>query len=159
MYDDAAYMRPTSLRIDTAIKPVSYLRILLYLVLISVIVLLAGLAQLPLWYYAVILIVSIAVASYLLLSKPKLLHLSQPPLTKPINQGWQLLMRTGRGDELWRAKLGAVHRYQWLISFEFITTEPFKRPLVVSIYRDQVSVDEWRQLNILANIVGNNIVG
>lgn len=146
------------LRIDAAIKPTSHLRMLLYIVLASVMTILAWLAELLLWQYLIIGVVSAVVASYLVLSRPILLHLSQPPLAKPIDENWQLLMRTGRGDELWQAKLNSVYRYQWLISFKFTTVEPFKRPLTVTVYRDQTNLDEWRQLNILANIVGDKPV-
>ncbi len=142
-----------SLRIDTAIKPNSYLRIVLYLGLISMMLILAWFAQLLLWHYVLIVIISVMIVSYLALSRPILLHLSQPPLDKQINKDWQLLMRTGRGDELWLADLDKVNNYSWLISLSFVTFEPFKRSLTVIIYRDQVSMDEWRQLMILANVI------
>lgn len=158
MYDSATDMRQASLRIDTAIETSSHLRTLLYIVLASSIGILAWLAELLLWQYVIVLVISAAVVSYLALSRPLLLHLSQPPLDKRVDQDWQLLMRTGRGDELWLAKLNSVHRYQWLISFEFMTVEPFIRPLTVTVYRDQVSLEEWRQLNILANIIGEKLI-
>lgn len=153
----AESITPPSLRIDTAIKSISYLRVLLYIGLIGMIGLLAWLAKLLLWQYLIVLIISIAVAAYLALSRPKLLHLSQPPLGKPIDQEWQLLMGTGRGNELWLANLDKVQRYQWLLTFEFTTFEPFVRRLTVVIYRDQVSFEEWRQLNILANVVSTKM--
>ncbi|WP_227677847.1 hypothetical protein [Psychrobacter sp. H8-1] len=141
------------LRIDTVIKPNSYLRTLLYSGLIITIIILAWFAQLLLWHYVLVVIISVMVVSYLALSRPILLHLSQPPLDKQINKDWQLLMRTGRGDELWLADLNKVNNYSWLISLSFETIEPFKRSLTVIIYRDQVSMDEWRQLMILANVI------
>lgn len=147
-----------SLRIDTAVKPSSHLRTLIYAGLLSAMILLIWLAELSLWQEVVILVVSAAVVSYLALSRPILLHLSQPPLYKQVNKGWQLLMRTGRGDELWLAELNNIHRYHWLITFEFMTVEPFKRSLTVTVYRDQVSFDEWRQLNVLANVTGEKLI-
>ncbi|AMN68926.1 hypothetical protein AK825_11525 [Psychrobacter sp. P11G5] len=146
------------LRIDTAVNSSSYLRALIYVGLLSALVLLLWLAELSLWQDVVILVVSAVVVSYLALSRPILLHLSQPPLYKQVSQDWQLLMRTGRGDELWLAELNNIHRYHWLITFEFMTVEPFKRTLTVTVFRDQVSRNEWRQLNILANISGEKIV-
>ncbi|WP_440453842.1 hypothetical protein [Psychrobacter sp. ASPA161_9] len=146
------------LRIDTAVNSSSYLRALIYIGLLSALVLLLWLAELSLWQDVVILVVSAVVVSYLALSRPILLHLSQPPLYKQVSQDWQLLMRTGRGDELWLAELNNIHRYHWLITFEFMTVEPFKRTLTVTVFRDQVSRNEWRQLNILANISGEKIV-
>ncbi len=143
----------TSLRIDTAIKPSSYLRTVLYLGMISMMIILAWFAQLLLSQYVLILIISVIVVSYLTLSRPILLHLSQPPLDKQVDKDWQLLMRTGRGDELWLADLDNANSYNWLISINFVMVEPFKRSLTVIVYRDQVSVDEWRQLMILTNVI------
>ena len=143
----------TSLRIDTAIKPSSYLRTVLYLGMISMMIILAWFAQLLLSQYVLILIISVIVVSYLTLSRPILLHLSQPPLNKQVDKDWQLLIRTGRGDELWLADLDNANSYNWLISLNFVMVEPFKRSLTVIVYRDQVSVDEWRQLMILTNVI------
>lgn len=142
----------TSLRIDTAIWPNSYLRLLLYSGLTSVMVILAWFASLALWQYVLVLIVAAAVTIYLALSRPIVLHLSQPPLNHRVDKHWQLLIRTGRGDELWQAQLIAVHGYRWVMSIEFIITEPCKRPLSVTIFRDQVSPNQWRELRILANV-------
>ena len=141
-----------SLRIDTAIRPASYLRLLLYSGLTVVMVVLAWLASLLLWQYVLILIVTAAVIIYLTLSRPILLHLSQPPLSHRIDQHWQLLLRTGRGDELWQAQLIAVSGYRWAISFEFNVVEPYQRSLSVTIFRDQVSSEQWRELNVLARL-------
>lgn len=142
----------TSLRIDTAIWPTSYLRLLLYSGLTSVMVILAWFASLALWQYVLVLIVAAAVTIYLALSRPIVLHLSQPPLNHRVDKHWQLLIRTGRGDELWQARLIAVHGYRWVMSIEFIIVEPYKRPLSVTIFRDQVSANQWRELRILANV-------
>ena len=141
-----------SLRIDTAIQPASYLRLLLYSGLTAVMVVLAWLASLLLWQYVLILIVTAAVTIYLTLSRPILLHLSQPSLSQRIDQHWQILLRTGRGDELWLAQLIAVSRYRWAISFEFNVIEPRLRSLSVTIFRDQVSPEQWRELNILTRV-------
>ena len=145
----------TSLRIDAPIKPASYLRMLFYIVLASVMVILAGLASLALWQYVLIFVVSAAVVSYLALSRPILLHLSQPPLDKSIYQHWQLLMRSSRGDALWQAQLTAVSNYQWVICFSFMIKEPYQRPLSVAVFRDQVSAEHWRQLTILAHSISH----
>src|SRR5699024_6526439 len=95
----------SSLRIDAPIKPMSRIRLMFYLLLASALLILAALASLTLWQYVLILIVSAATVSYLALSRPILLHLSQPPLNKSIYQHWQLLMRSSRGDNLWQAEL------------------------------------------------------
>ncbi|MEJ6068067.1 hypothetical protein MT378_09990, partial [Psychrobacter sp. 16-Bac2893] len=68
----------TSLRIDTAIKPISYLYLIFYIALSSIVMVLGALASLALWQYVVILLISAAVIGYLALSRPILLHLSQP---------------------------------------------------------------------------------
>ena len=141
-----------SLRIDASIKPSSYLRMWLYTSLTILFVLLAWLAELSLWQYVLILVVSAAVVSYLALTRPILLHLSQPPLAQRVDQNWQALMRTQRGDALWQANLYKMHRYHLCIHFEFIIIEPYQRPLSVTVFRDQVSAEEWRALNILANV-------
>ena len=143
----------TSLRIDTPIKPTSSLRLIFYMALASAMLTLAGLASLALWQYVLILIVSVAVVSYLTLSRPILLHLSQPPLGKSVYQHWQLLMRTSRGDTLWQSELVAVSSCHWVIDFKFIILEPYQRHLSVAIFRDQVSAEQWRGLTILANTV------
>ena len=144
---------PTSLRIDTPIKPASCLRLLFYMLLASVMVILAGLASLALWQYVLIFVVSVAVVSYLALSRPMLLHLSQPPLDKSVYQHWQLLMRSGRGDALWQAQLTTVTSYQWVICLSFIVIEPYQRHLSVTVFQDQVSTEHWRELTILANTI------
>ena len=144
---------PTSLRIDAPIQPASYLRLLFYMLLASVMMILAGLASLALWQYVLIFVVTVAAISYLALSRPILLHLSQPPLDKSIYQHWQLLMRSSRGDALWQAQLTAVSNYQWVICFSFMIKEPYQRPLSVVVFRDQVSAEHWRQLTILAHSI------
>jgi len=147
----------TSLRIDTAIKPASYLRALLYVGLTGVMMILAWFASLTLWQDLLILIVSAAVASYLVISRPILLHISQPLLSQRVDKEWQLLIRTGRGDELWQAELVDINRYQWAMSIEFDIVEPYQRTFSTTIFRDQVNSEQWRQLNILTNISKGNI--
>ena len=142
-----------TLRIDTAIKPASYLRLLLYAVLAGVLLLLAWSADLSLWQYVVILIVTALVVSYLALSRPILLHLSQPPLSNSFKQGWQLLMRSSRSDALWQADLIKVQRYQLLIHFQFRVVEPYHKLYSVTVYRDQMSRAQWQQLNVLATVI------
>ena len=142
-----------SLRIDTAIQSVSYLRILVYAGLVAILILLAYFAHLSLWQYGIILIVSVAVTGYLVLSRPILRHLSQPRLSKRVDTDWQLVMRTSRGDALWQAQLTSVECYRLLLHFEFIVVEPYQRSLSVTIFRDQVSRDAWQQLNILATVM------
>ena len=142
-----------SLRIDTPIKPSSHLRTALYASLIVVMGLLAWLAQLSLSQNVLLLIVSAGVACYLALTRPILLHLSQPPLQHRVDQHWQLLMRTSRDDALWQAHLSKLHRYPLCIHFEFSIIEPYQRSLSVTVFRDQVSAREWKKLNILATVV------
>ncbi|WP_296207083.1 hypothetical protein [Psychrobacter sp. UBA3480] len=146
----------TSLRIDTAITPASYLRALLYVGLTGVMMILAWFASFALWQYLLILIVSAAVASYLIISRPILLHISQPSLSQRIDKEWQLLIRTGRGDELWQAELVDINRYQWAMSVEFNIVEPYQKTFSTTIFRDQVNHEQWRQLNILANTSKDN---
>ena len=142
----------SSPRIDTPIKPSSALRLCLVLVLAFIVILLALLAPLSVWQYGLLIVISALVISFAILSQPILLHLSQPPIHLRYDQQWQLLMRTGRGDELWRGHLVAVHRYTGLISFEFTVVEPYQRALSVTVFRDQVSVEHWRELNVLATV-------
>lgn len=140
-----------ALRIDTAIKPNSCLRAVLYLSMIGVMLFLAWFAQLVLWQYIFVLTISAGVGIYLVFTKPILLHISQPPVDRQVDKDWQLLMRTSRADELWLAELKSINSYSWLISCNVMTVEPFRRQITVVIYRDQVSKDQWRQLMILAN--------
>ena len=142
-----------SLRIDTPIKSSSYLRTALYVCLISAMTLLAWLSQLSLAQYVLLLIVSAGVTCYLALTRPILLHLSQPPLQQRVDENWQLLMRTSHDDALWQARLSRRHRYPLCIHFEFSIIEPYQRILTVTVFRDQVSIEEWRRLNILATVI------
>ena len=142
-----------SLRIDTPIKPTSHLRSALYATLIAVMGLLAWLAQLSLTQYVLLLIISAGVACYLALTRPILLHLSQPPLQHRVDQHWQLLIRTSRDDALWQAHLSELHRYPLCIHIKFSIIEPYQRGLSVTIFRDQMSAEEWRKLNILATVI------
>ena len=148
----------TSLRIDTAIKPISYLYLIFYIALSSIVMVLAMLASLALWQYVVILLISAAVIGYLALSRPILLHLSQPPLNKSVYEDWQLLIRTSRGDALWQAKLNTVNQSSWVICFDFYIIEPYQRRFTVAIFRDQVSAEQWRELSILANMTASKTV-
>ncbi|WP_413518637.1 hypothetical protein [Psychrobacter glacincola] len=145
----------TSLRIDTVINPVSYLQILFYIALSGIIILLAVLASLSLWQYVLILIVSVAVIGYLALSRPIILHISQPPLGKDIYRDWQLMIRMGRGDALWQAQLKAVTQSRWVICFDFDIVEPHQSPLSIAVFRDQVNAEEWRKLIVLANMTAS----
>ncbi len=146
-------MPTLSLRIDSAIKPASFLRASLYSSLALVFTLLSWLASLSLWQYLLLFVVTALIISYLALSKPILMHISQPPLSKRLDFGWQLLMRTSRADELWQARLLTATRYPWLIHLRLVLTEPYRRPLVVTIFRDQVNAEQWRQLSILAKSI------
>ena len=145
----------TSLRIDTAIQSMSYIRVLLYMSVMSAMLILAYFASLALWQYGLILVVLVATAIYVVMSRPRLLHLSQPPLNQRVDKQWQLLMRLGRGEQLWHAHLRAVHRYQWAIHFEFDVSEPYHRSLSATVFRDQVSAEQWRELSILANMMNH----
>lgn len=142
----------SSLRIDTPIKPTSHLRLLLYATLASVLLLLAWSANLSLWQYVFILIIAALVISYLALSQPILLHLSQPPLSSSFKQGWQLLVRSSRGDALWQADLIKIQRYQHLMHLQFKVVEPYHKIWSVTVYRDQMSCVHWQQLNVLATV-------
>ncbi len=142
----------SSLRIDTAIKPSSYLRLLWYAILASILIVLTLSAGLVLWHYVVILVVTVMIVSYLALSQPILLHLSQPPLSQPLKQGWQLLMRTSHGDGLWQAELVEVQIYHAFVNIRFMVVEPYKKTYTVTVFRDQVTIEQWRQFNILANV-------
>ena len=62
-------------------------------------------------------------------------------------------MRNSRGDALWQAKLLKIHRYQLLIHVEFMVVEPYQKPLSVSLFRDQMTSEQWRELNILATVL------
>lgn len=86
------------------------------------------------------------------LSRPILLHLTQPPLDQRIDQHWQLRIRTSQGDGLWQAQLLAVHHYHWAMSFDFMIKEPYQRSMSLTVFRDQVSLEQWRELNVLANV-------
>lgn len=142
----------TSLRIDAAVKARSYLRLLIYITLIGTLILLALFAQLSLWQYLFVFIVTALVVSYLALSRPIVLHLSQPPLSQRLNQGWQLLMHTSRGDALWQAELISVQRYQLLIHLQFKVVEPRSKLLSITIFRDQMTPTQWQAINILATV-------
>lgn len=142
----------TALRIDAAIKANSRWRLLLYSTLLGALTLLALFANLSLWQYLVILILTVLVIGYLAVSRPILLHLSQPPLSQRLNQGWQLLMRSKRGDELWQAELISVQRYQLLVYLQFKVVEPREKLLSITIFRDQIDPLDWQALNILATV-------
>ena len=64
-------------------------------------------------------------------------------------------MRTSRGDTLWQAELAAVSSYQWVMCFQFIIKEPYQRHLSVTVFRDQVSTEHWRELMILVNTISH----
>lgn len=143
----------TSLRIDTMLRPVSYIRRLLYSTMVIITILLAWLAQLFWWQYTLLFLLTAVIATYIALSRPVLLRLSQPPLSKPIDRHWQLLMRTAHGDALWQANLVAVHHYQWMVGFEFTIIEPYQRSISLIVFRDQVSLDDWQKLSILTTVI------
>ena len=118
-----------------------------------IIIVLAWLAQLLWWQYTLLFLLTVMIAAYVALSRPVLLQLSQPPLSKPIDRHWQLLMRTAHGDALWQANLVAVHRFQGMIGFEFTVVEPYRRSISLVIFRDQVSLEHWQKLSILATVI------
>lgn len=136
--------------------PYSRMRVALYASLSATMLLLAWLAKLSLLQCTALIVISIIVAVYIWLSKPALRHLSQPPLNQRPTGGWQLLMRTARGEALWQAELCTVHHYGWLLHFEFVVVEPYQRPLSVTVFRDQVAVDDWQSLNVLAHVTAGH---
>ena len=142
----------TALRIDAAVKANSHWRLLLYSTLLGALILLAWFARLSLWQYLVILILTALVVGYVALSRPIILHVSQPPLSQRLNLGWQLFMRTKYGDELWQAELVSVQRYPLLVHLQFKVVEPRAKSLSITIFRDQMSPLHWQALNILATV-------
>lgn len=153
IYYDDFMIRKSSLRIDTPIQTFSAIRTGWYVGLTMIFVLLAWRAELSLLYYVLILIVSAGVTGYLALAYPIVLHLSQPPIDEQVDKNWQIMLRTSRGDALWQAHLLKTYRYSLYIHFEFMIVEPYQRPIAVTIFRDQVSAESWRELNALANVV------
>lgn len=139
-------------RLDSAITPSSYVRAAAYSTFAGIFIILAWWADLLLWQYTLLLIVSGVAISYLALSKPILLHLSQPPLDLRLDEGWQILMRTAYGDQLWQASLISAQRHTLLVHLRFEVREPSQRPLSLTVFRDQVSREDWRRLNILAAV-------
>lgn len=139
-------------RIDTAVTANSILRMTLYVCLAVVILTLAWLAPLSLWQYVVLFVLIAITFFYLIRSRLILLHLSQPPLSQRIDHDWQLLISNHHNEALWQAKLVTVSRYHWLLSLEFFVVEPYQRKLSVLIFRDQVSPEQWRELNVLATV-------
>lgn len=142
-----------SLRIDTPVSLTSRMSTLIYISLVCVMSVLAWLAELSLWQYVLLLTIGVFVFGYVTLSKPILLHLTQPPVDQRVDRHWQLLLRTGRADELWQASLLSVHRYPLLIHLSFAVTTPYQRALTITIFHDQVSADQWRKLNMLACVL------
>ncbi|WP_435979083.1 hypothetical protein [Psychrobacter sp. DM4] len=153
MQETSIIASTAELRIDTKVSATSRISMLLYIALTLTMLVLAWLAQLSLWQYILIMTISVFAFGYITLSKPIVLHLTQPPLDQRIDRHWQLLLRMGRGDELWQAGLIDAHRYPLLIHFDFMVTSPYQRTLSITIFRDQVSTDDWRKLNILASIL------
>ncbi len=153
MQETSIIASTAALRIDTKVSATSRISMLLYIALTLTMLVLAWLAQLSLWQYILIMTISVFAFGYITLSKPIVLHLTQPPLDQRIDRHWQLLLRMGRGDELWQAGLIDAHRYPLLIHFDFMVTSPYQRTLSITIFRDQVSTDDWRKLNILASIL------
>lgn len=142
-----------SLRIDAPIQTFSAIRAGLYVGIITLFVVLAWRAELSLLFYVLILVISAGVFAYLALASPMILHISQPPIEQGVHQNWQLLLRTGRGDVLWQGDLLKTHRYHLCVYFEFMVSEPYRRPLYVTVFRDQVDAETWRTLNVLANVI------
>ncbi len=87
------------LRIDAKVSAASRISMLLYSALTLIMLVLAWLAQLSLWQYVLMMTISVLAFGYVTLSKPIVLHLTQPPLDQRIDRHWQLLLRMGRGDD------------------------------------------------------------
>ena len=151
--DDNGMTLKESLRIDASVQTFSVMRTGLYAGIVALFIVLAWRAELSLLFYVLILVVSAGVFGYLALAPPILLHMSQPPLAQRVHKNWQLLLRTGRGDVLWQGDLIKTHRYHLCVHFEFMVREPYRRSLYVTIFRDQVSAEMWRKLNVLANVM------
>lgn len=141
------------MRLDAPITLQSRFRLLFYAALLAIFLPIAWLAGLAIWQFGLVLLSVILISSFIFLSKPALLQLSQPPLHLNARQNWQLLMRTARGDQLWQGDLLRVRAYSWVVIAEVQVIEPYQRSLTFTIFRDQMTADDWRKLSILGQLM------
>lgn len=140
------------MRLDAPIIPSSRLRLLFYSGLLGLFLLLAWSVNLAIWQLGLVLLSLILIGGFIFLSKPTLLHLSQPPLHLNLHYDWQFLMATARGNQLWQGNLLRAQSYSWAVIVEVQVMEPYQKSLTVTIFRDQVSAEDWRKLSILGQI-------
>lgn len=143
-----------AMRLDAPIAIKSRLRNLFFGGLLGLFLWLTWSAGLAIWQLALVGLVLILVSGFTVLSKPALLHLSQPPLHRNACYDWQLLMATAHGEQLWQADLLRVRSYFWVVIADFRVVEPYQKSLTITIYRDQVLAEDWRKLSIVGQVLG-----
>lgn len=140
------------MRLDAPIMPSSRLRQLFYSGLLGLFLLLTWSAKLAIWQLGLVIAALFLIGGFIFLSKPTLLHLSQPPLHLNSRYDWQLLMATSRGDQLWQGDLVRVRATSWVVIADVRVIEPYQKSLTLTIFRDQVSAEDWRKLSILGQL-------
>jgi|GEM_PF-450109 len=142
-------LNPAYLRVDTAIYPSRYYRPAVTLGFLLALCLLALLASLSWWQYALLLIVCV-LALYFLQPRTRIQHISQPPLHRPLTDNWQLVVQSAPKPIIWQAKLLGAQHYGRAVRLHFMRVEPDVRPLSLILYADQVSAADWYVLSVLA---------
>lgn len=140
-------------RLDAAVFPSSRLQFIIVCSGIALFLLLSWSAKLSLWQFILVVAVSGLTFGYWWLSRPIVTQITQPPLHLNAHQGWQLMMATSRGDQLWHGELRQLRTYSWVVVADFAITEPYQRSLTLSIFRDQVAPEDWRRLIILSQLI------
>lgn len=140
---------PMSLRVDVAIRPSHCYRLIMTLGFLLALGLLALLANLLWWQYALLLIACV-LTLYFLQPRTRIQHISQPPLHRPLTDNWQLVVQTEPRPIIWQAKLLSAQHYGRVMRLRFMRVEPDVRPLSLILYADQVSAADWYALSVLA---------
>ncbi|WP_296404809.1 hypothetical protein [Psychrobacter sp.] len=114
-----------------------------------IILLVASATQLSLyWIFAIAIFAVLLIKITELKTKPQLVHLTGCNLDES-DAYWQLLYNQKSQTVLWQAHLISSQSFPHCIQLIFDTVQPLQKRENILIWKDQVTLDTWRELKVL----------
>lgn len=136
------------------------LYVMVYLLIMMALIMLTSLS----WIGWVVVLISTGLGVFFIVKTRHVpLHMTAPR-EDDIEQQWQLLYKnqyknkhknnhaqTQQMGDLWEAKLQHARTYRHFVQLTFWTTHPMPSLQTVIIWQDQIDIDAWRRLRVLAH--------
>lgn len=144
-------------RIDEEILPTSQWRLLIVAFWLFLMLLVMGVSGLVWWQWLIMLVVTGLGTWYYrhnhISQRFPVAHITQPPLDKLHRSPWFVYVDTKQDKlQLWQGYLNAMYVNRYLVILHFDIVEPLPNNRSVTIWRDQVSEEGWRKLQVFGRL-------